>query len=121
MFKIELVPIAASFDSVITVKGKVITIDGAAVDLSPLADGDQCEAERPIVGTVKNVGGVYSLAVEFRYNSATAEPEQSADPRDYVVLVSKGQIPDVIKRRPIPADPVIVDEPEGADDVKTID
>ena len=102
MFKIQLCAIASSFDSVITVAGKVITIDGVAVDLSQIAEGEQCDADRPIVGLVKCEGGAYHLAVEYHYNTATAEPEQSPDLSDYAVSIKAGQVPDVIRRKPTP-------------------
>lgn len=102
MFKIQLDAIASTYDSVITVAGKVITIDGVAVDLSAIAEGEQCEADRPIVGLVKCEGGAYHLTVEYHYDTATAEPEQSADRNDYAVTIKAGQVPDVIRRRPVP-------------------
>lgn len=98
--KINLVPIASSFDSVILVDGDTVTINGEPVDLSVIEDGEQCEAERPIVGLVRRVEGVLELAIEYHYTTETAEPEQSTDPAAYVVNVEAGQVPDPIIRKP---------------------
>lgn len=98
--KINLIPIASSFDSVILVDGETVTIDGVAVDLSVIEDGEQCEAERPIVGLVRRVDGVAELSIEYHYSTETAEPIQSTDPAAYVVDVEAGQVPDPIIRKP---------------------
>lgn len=98
--KINLIPIASSFDSVILVDGEKVTIDGVTVDLSVIEDGEQCEAERPIVGLVRRVEDVAELSIEYHYSTETAEPIQSADPAAYFVDVEAGQVPDPIIRKP---------------------
>lgn len=109
--KIQLVPIAADRDTLINVLNDLIEIDGETVDLSILEPGDEIDAERPIVGPVRrDENGEILIAVEYRYDSATAEPFQSPDPADYLVELSAGAVPCPIKRKPKP-DP----KPEEAD------
>lgn len=102
--QIKLLPIASDRDTVIAVYGAILEIDDAQVDLSILEPGDECDAERPIVGPVRcDESGELHVAVEYRYNSATAEPFQSTDPADYLIDISAGSVPCPIKRKPAPA------------------
>lgn len=102
MFKLNLVPQAANQDTKISAAGFVLTVDGQDADFSILEDGQQVELEAPLIGTARRVGDVISLSVLLQYDSATAEPMQSTDPADYVIELSDGDAPDVIKRKPAP-------------------
>jgi len=101
MFKLNLSPQAGSRDTVITAEGDVLTIDGAAIDLGPLGEGEQCDTSAPLVGMARRVDGVISVGVLLQYDSATAEPMQSTDPADYLIELTEGTAPDVITRKPI--------------------
>jgi hypothetical protein len=101
MFKIQLSPQAGSRDTVITVEGDVLTIDGTAIDFGPLGEGEQCDTSAPLVGTARRVDGVISVGVLLQYDSATAEPMQSTDAADYLIELTEGTAPDVIARKPI--------------------
>jgi hypothetical protein len=103
MFKIQLSPIAGYSDTQIHASGDVLTIDGVAVDFSPLGEGEQCETSEPLIGFARRVGGVVYITVRLEYKSATAEPMQSTNFNDYIVNVSSGLIPDVIRRKPATA------------------
>lgn len=100
MFKIQLSPVAGDSDTMINASGEVLTIDGVAVDFSPLGEGEQCETSAPLIGLASRVGGVINITIRFEYNSSTAEPMQSTNLNDYIVNVSSGPIPDVIRRKP---------------------
>lgn len=102
MFNIQLIPQAGSKDTVIIVSGNTLTIDGSAIDFSPLGEGEQCETSEPLIGVASRVAGVVSIRVLYEYSSATAEPIQSPNLNDYIVNVSSGPIPDVIQRKPAP-------------------
>ena len=101
MFKIQLRPQASNKDTAISVSGDVLTIDGTAIDFSPLGEGEQCETSAPLVGMASRVDGVITVGVLLQYDSATAEPMQSTDPADYLIDLSGGTAPDVIQRRPV--------------------
>ena len=99
MFKLILSPQAGSHDTAISVSGDVLTIDGSVIDFSQLGEGEQCETDAPLIGTARRVDGVITVGVLLQYDSATAEPMQSTDPADYVVELTSGTAPDVIKRK----------------------
>ena len=101
MFKIQLSPVAGSKDTAISANGNILTINGLEIDFSPLAEGEQCETELPLIGMAKRVGGVISVTVMYEYDSATAEPMQSMNAADYVIELTDGPANDVIVRRPI--------------------
>ncbi len=101
MFKLILDPQSGSKDTQISVSGNILTIDDVAVDFAPLGEGEQCETTRPLIGTARRVDGVITVGVSLQYNSATAEPMQSTNPDDYIIEISTGPVPDVIRRRPI--------------------
>ncbi len=100
MFKIKLSPQSGSHNTAISVSGNVLTIDGNAIDFAQLGEGEQCETDAPLIGTARRVDGVITVGVLLQYDSATAEPMQSTDPADYVIELTDGPAPDVIKRKP---------------------
>ncbi len=101
MFKIQLSPIAGNKDTQISASGDVLTIDGVAVDFAPLGEGEQCETSAPLIGLARRVDSVIEIGLIYEYNSATAEPMQSADPADYLIELTEGDAPDIIKRKPL--------------------
>ena len=101
MFKLNLSPQAGSRDTAISVSGNVLTIDGTAIDFSPLGEGEQCETAGPLIGMASRVDGVITVGVLLQYDSATAEPNQSTDPADYLIELSDGTAPDIITRKPV--------------------
>lgn len=100
MFKIQLSPVAGNKDTLIRAARGVLTIDGMAVDFAGLGEGEQCETSAPLLGMARRVDDVVFVSVHYEYNSATAEPMQSTDAADYLIELSDGDAPDIIKRRP---------------------
>jgi len=101
MFKITLSPTASNKNTVISVSGKTLTYDGTAHDFTTLESGAQVAAESPAIGLIKNVGGVIHITLEYHYDMATAEPEQSTNAADYIVELSSGTLQDVITRKAV--------------------
>lgn len=101
MFRLTLIPQSTSRETQISVSGNILTIDGQAIDFSPLGEGEQCETSLPLVGMARRIGGVIEVGVLLQYTTATAESIQSVNPADYIVEVTSGPVPDVIKRRPV--------------------
>jgi hypothetical protein len=101
MFNITLSPIASNYDTVISVSGKTLTYDGASHNFTALESGAQVAAESPAIGLIKNVGGVIHITLEYHYDLATAESEQSTDAADYIVELSSGTVQDVITRKAV--------------------
>ena len=101
MFKITLSPIASNKDTVISVSGKTLTYNGTNYDFTALESGAQVDAESPAIGLIKNVGGVIHITLEYHYDMATAEPEQSTNAADYIVELSSGTLQDVITRKAV--------------------
>lgn len=111
MFKIQLSPVAGNSDTMIHASGEVLTIDGVAVDFSPLGEGEQCETTSPLIGLASRIGGVVNVTVRFEYDSATAEPMQSTNAADYLIELADGTAPDVIARKPVQEHIVNVEDP----------
>ncbi len=99
MFKLTLNPISSDKETDIEVLGDTLIIDGNTIDFSPLEEGEECEVDLPLTGVAKRINGVIEVGVLLSYSTRTAEPMQSKDINDYIVLVSEGKVPDVIKRR----------------------
>jgi len=101
MFKITLSPTASNKNTVISVSGKTLTYNGTNYEFSALEKGAQVEAESPAIGLIKNVDGVINITLEYYYDIATAEPNQSTDAADYIVELSSGTMQDVITRKAV--------------------
>jgi hypothetical protein len=114
MFKLILDPQSGNKDTQISVSGNILTIDDIAVDFAPLGEGEQCDTARPLIGTARRVDGVITVGVLLQYDSATAEPMQSADPADYVIELTDGPAPDVIRRKPPVKQPLLEEAPTDA-------
>ena len=100
-FKITLSPVASDHDTSISVDGSVLTYDGVDYDFSALTTGSQVEAVSPAIGLIENKSGVINITLEYHYESATAESNQSTDINDYIVTASSGAIADVIARNEV--------------------
>ena len=101
MFNITLSPTASNKNTVISVSGKTLTYDGTNYDFTALEDGAQVEAQSPALGLIKNVDGIIHITLEYHYDLATAEPNQSTDAADYIVELSSGTLQDVITRKAV--------------------
>jgi len=101
MFKITLSPIAGDKDTIISVSGKTLTYNGTNYDFTALEKGAQVEAKSPALGLIKNVDGVIQITLEYHYDIATAEPNQSTDAADYMVELSSGTLKSVITRKAV--------------------
>jgi hypothetical protein len=81
------------------VSGDVITYNGLTFDFSPLIEGAEIEIGLPFTEPVKRTNGTIEVALQYFYSTATAEPNQSTNPADYIFEVVSGQCPDPIKRK----------------------
>ncbi len=101
MFRLILSPQECQIETEIRASGDALTINGTVIDFSTLAEGERCETELPLLGVALRVDGVIEVGVLLQYNSATAEPIQSINTTDYIIELSSGPLPDVIRRKPI--------------------
>ena len=92
---IKLSPIASYKDTKIFVDGTTLTIDNVSYDLSAIPENGEADAEEsgPFLGIVKRD----NITVLYRYNSNTADSSQGSEV--FVFDISKGNIPDLIKRK----------------------
>lgn len=93
-----------------------LTIDGVDYDLSPVPEGGEAtpEEESPFVGIITRENGEIICEILWRYDGATAEPDQGYELP--VVTVTSGEVPDPVARKPEP-EPEMIEEPpveEGA-------
>jgi hypothetical protein len=93
-----------------SVAGDILTVDGVDYDLSPVPEGGQAvpEGESPFVGAITRTNGEVVCEMLWRYDGATAEPEQAYEIP--VVTVTNGDVPDPVTRKP---EPEPEPEPEG--------
>ena len=114
--KIILSPTAAfTDDTPPTVNGDVLTYRGEQYDLSQLPDGAEVEAELPFVGNITRIDGEVNLTLQYQYNMETAEDNQPADWDAYTFVVTEGQCPCPILRKP---EPEVVEEVETVEEVE---
>ena len=107
--KITIHPIAGlpgTTGDQVSVSGDTITVNGIAYDLSSVPKGGEAmpEGDHPFVGPITRPGRTIHLGLRFAYDGATAEPDQSRDPADWVVTLSSGDLPDPITRKSVEAD-----------------
>lgn len=93
---IKLSPVASSYTTTVSLSGLILTIDGVAHDLSVIPIGGQAEAEVPFIGTVTRD----ECTIQYHYESALAEPNQSPNQADYVFDTALPFV-DPIKWKPI--------------------
>lgn len=92
--KITLSPIASSYTTTVSLSGLILTIDGIDYDLSVIPIGGQADGEAPFIGVVTRD----ECTIQYHYDSALAESNQSTDINDYVFDTDKPFI-DPIKWR----------------------
>ena len=102
--QIQLYPIAGlpgTADDTVSVAGDVITVNGAAFDLSGVPEGGEAApvGDHPFIGSITRTGGVLHVGLRFTYRPETAVPDQSEDPSSWAVNLSSGSMPDPIARR----------------------
>jgi hypothetical protein len=113
--KIILCPTASDTDTTVSVDGLTITVDGVDYDLSVIPEGGDAQpGERePFIGTITRD----QVTIMYKYDMATAEPNQSTDWADYTFIDPVGEIPSPIVRKPEPEpEPEAEAEPEEQDD-----
>lgn len=103
--KITLSPIASDHTTEVSVDGLTITVDGTPIDLSVIPEGGYAEPEddSPFIGKVTRDEAI----ILYHYESAKAEPNQSADLADYTFDVTSGPVPCPIVWKP---EPEVVEE-----------
>jgi len=109
--KIILSPIASDTDTTVSVDGLTITVDGVDYDLSLIPEGGDAQPGEgePFIGTITRE----QVTIMYKYDMATAEPNQSTDWADYTFIDPVGEIPSPIVRKPKPEpEPEIEPEPE---------
>lgn len=97
---IKLSPVASNKTTTVSVRGLVLTIDGAEYNLSIIPEGGQAEAseDSPFIGTVTRG----SVTIRYEYDSLKAESDQSTNWDDYTFDVSNGEVPCPIRWKPEP-------------------
>ncbi|ETW14250.1 hypothetical protein ATO8_00035 [Roseivivax marinus] len=105
--KIQLHPMAAlpgQPDDAISVSGDVLTHNGRTFDLSPIEEGGEANptGPHPFVGPITRQGGVIHVGVRYAYDTATAEPNQPANPAYWVLEITEGDVADLVVRRSEP-------------------
>lgn len=85
-----------------SVSGEVITVDGVAYDLSAVPEGGFAEPEgdHPFEGQITRSGSTLHLSLCWYYDTASAAPDQPAEWP--VLIVTAGDVPDPIDRKPEP-------------------
>jgi hypothetical protein len=105
--KITLSPIPCARDTVLTVSGQTLTIDGVPFDLTAIPDGAEATDEdpaSPFIGVIRRVAGQIVCTVRYAYDATTADQMQSTDWADYTFDVKFGTVPDPMRRKaPEPA------------------
>lgn len=95
--QIQLKPIAGlpgEPETEITVSGDMITVDGIDYYLSAVPEGGEATpgGDHPFVGKITRTGGEIACAVLCAYDTATAQPDQPADPAHWTVTVTSGPV-----------------------------
>jgi hypothetical protein len=96
--KLILSPIASDHTTSVSIDGLVLTIDGTPIDLSVIPEGGQAEpkGDSPFVGPVIRE----QATIQYHYDSALAEPNQSTDWADYTFEIESGEVPSPIIWKP---------------------
>lgn len=99
MHEITFSPRAGLPEAQATVSGDTVTVDGIAYDLSAVPEGGFAEADgdlHPFRGRIARSGGVLRYCLRWRFDAASAEPDQP-DALPTAVLTA-GPVPDPIVR-----------------------
>lgn len=85
-----------------SVAGDILTVNGVAYDLSPVPEGGEAtpEGESPFVGAITRENGEPVAAILWRYDGATADPNQGTELP--VATITSGNVPDPVLRKPEP-------------------
>ena len=78
---ITLSPIATDRDSVVTVSGDTLTIDGVPYDLSVIPEGAEAtdeDSDSPFIGPIRRLSGHIVCTVMYRYDMTTARRRSRA-------------------------------------------
>lgn len=86
-------------ESTVSVALDILTVDGADHDFSALTEGATSDPGDPFLGEVTRTGGeiVCTLRVSL---GDTAQPKQSTDPADWLVVVTSGEVAIPAVRKP---------------------
>lgn len=98
--KIILVPISSDRDTLVSVDGLILTVDGTPYDLSAIPEGGEAEAEIDGPFEYPSIVRRDEVRVLYRYDSRTAEFNQSPNIADYTFDIVSGPVPDPIVRKP---------------------
>ena len=66
---IKLSPQASDYETRISVKGDLLTVDGITYDISPIPEGGEVKAEEPAIGKIRRVDGKVHITLLYRYNA----------------------------------------------------
>ena len=83
--KIALSPIASLIKTPIEVHGDVLIYRGVSYDMSLLPDGAEVEAEAPAIGTIKRVGGVIEITLQYFYNAMDCTEAERFPNNPYII------------------------------------
>ena len=93
--------IASDHNTIASVSGSALTVNGVSYDLSGIQEGGASRptGDHPFIGPITRTDGVLHLAIIWHFDATTAEPIQGAE---YPVLtVTSGDVPDPVKRKPV--------------------
>lgn len=99
--KLKIDPIAGlpgEPETTASVSGDVLTVDGIAYDLSPIAEGDTATAEgteHPFSGPITRENGEICAPIRWQYGS-DAKPDQPKDAAHWIVTVASGDVPSLV-------------------------
>lgn len=110
--KINLICSNVSFGEEILppqVQGETMAYNGLTYNFSPLLEGAEIEIGLPFTEPVRRKNGVIEVCLQYFYSTETADTKQSSNPEDYIFDVKSGHCPCPIKRKPMPAEPMEVE------------
>ena len=84
-------------ETIASVAGDVLTVDGTAYDLTAIPEGGEAmpEGVHPFVGAIRREGGEIIASIVWIYGEGAAV-NQPTDPAHYVVTVADGAVPSPI-------------------------
>ena len=93
--KIKLSPVRSDNEPLIaSVKGDVITVNGAAYDLSPLEAGEELPAPEPFAGSItRDDGGVIHLTLMLPHGANAPEETRFPAAFETAIDIESGDVP----------------------------
>ncbi|SHF67709.1 hypothetical protein SAMN05444339_11043 [Loktanella atrilutea] len=81
-------------ETIASIDGDVLTIDGTAYDLSAVPEGGEATptGEHPFVGSIIRTDGEIIATIMWTYGAGAADA-QPADPTHWTVTVTDGPVP----------------------------